>query len=355
MVYYILVPIGVGLLAVLFAAFLINDVLRRDTGTPSMQKIANAIFSGATAFLNRQYRTIALLAVVAAVLVAAALALLGQGTAADRFNLAWHTALAFLVGALCSGISGYTGMYVAVKSNSRTASAARRSLGEALVVALRGGAVSGFLVVALSILGVSLLFTAFGGLSSPATTPSLIVGYAFGASFVALFAQLGGGIYTKAADLGADLVGKVEVGIPEDDPRNPAVIADNVGDNVGDCAGMGSDVYESYVVIGVASIILAALLLQAQSNFFFKDSSLLYFPLLVGAMGIVGSIVGSLVVNPSLGNRLKPMRVLDLAFIVAGILIIILTGAIAFTLFPYSIAQSTLIATITGVVLVIVI
>ncbi|RAQ98242.1 sodium-translocating pyrophosphatase [Thermogemmatispora tikiterensis] len=294
MVYYILVPIGVGLLAVLFAAFLINDVLRRDTGTPSMQKIANAIFSGATAFLNRQYRTIALLAVGAAVLVAAALALLGQGTLAARFNLAWHTALAFLVGALCSGISGYTGMYVAVKSNSRTASAARRSLGEALVVALRGGAVSGFLVVALSILGVSLLFTIFGGLSSPATTPSLIVGFGFGASFVALFAQLGGGIYTKAADMGADLVGKVEANIPEDDPRNPAVVADLVGDNVGDCAGRGADLFESTAAENIGTMILGATLYQATGNI-----GWMLFPLVLGAFGLIASAIGVLSVRAS--------------------------------------------------------
>src|SRR5712692_1726636 len=240
---YILVPFAVGLLTILFAAYLANFVLRKDTGTPAMQKVANAIFAGAMAFLNRQYRTIAILAVFAAVIVAIVLALLGQGSQADKISLAWHTAVAFLIGALCSGISGYIGMYVAVKSNSRTASAATRSLGEALMVSLRGGAVSGFLVVALSLLGVSLVFTAYGGLQHPELAPSLIVGFGFGASFVALFAQLGGGIYTKAADVGADLVGKIEAGIPEDDPRDPAVIADLVGDNVGDCAGRGADLF----------------------------------------------------------------------------------------------------------------
>jgi K(+)-stimulated pyrophosphate-energized sodium pump len=294
MINYIWVPIGVGLLAVLFAAFLIKDVLRRDTGTPSMQKIANAIFSGATAFLYRQYRTIALLAIGAAVLVAAALALLGQGSMAARFNLAWHTAFAFLVGALCSGISGCTGMYVAVKSNSRTASAARRSLGEALVVALRGGAVSGFLVVALSILGVSLLFAGFGGLSNPGVTPSLIVGFGFGASFVALFAQLGGGIYTKAADMGADLVGKVEANIPEDDPRNPAVIADLVGDNVGDCAGRGADLFESTAAENIGTMILGATLYEATGNI-----GWMLFPLVLGAFGLVASAIGVLSVRAS--------------------------------------------------------
>src|SRR6266478_2994343 len=162
----------------------------------------------------------ALLSVFSAIIVAFVLALLGQGSFVHKLCLALHTAFAFMVGALCSGVSGYIGMYVAVKSNSRTASAATRSLGEALMVSLRGGAVSGFLVVALSLLGVSIIFTLYGGLSNPALAPSLIVGFGFGASFVALFAQLGGGIYTKAADVGADLVGKVEAGIPEDDPRN---------------------------------------------------------------------------------------------------------------------------------------
>src|SRR5256885_6597711 len=213
---YIWVPIGVGILTVLFAAYLANFVLRKDTGTPAMQKVADAIFSGAMAFLNRQYRTIAILSLFAAALVAIVLALLGQGSQADKINLAWHTAVAFLVGAFCSGLSGFIGMYVAVRSNSRTASAATRSLGEALMVSLRGGAVSGFLVVALSLLGVSTVFTLYGGLTNPAVAPSLIVGFGFGASFVALFAQLGGGIYTKAADVGADLVGKVEANIPED-------------------------------------------------------------------------------------------------------------------------------------------
>src|SRR5947209_6392449 len=215
---YILVPIVVGLLAVAFAGYLARYVLSKDTGTPAMQKVADAIFKGAMAFLNRQYRTITTLAIFAGVIVAVVLALLGQGSQADKFNLAWHTAVAFWIGALCSGVSGYIGMYVAVKSNSRTASAATRSLGEALMVSLRGGAVSGFLVVALSLLGVTFVFTGYNGLAHPELAPSLIVGFGFGASFVALFAQLGGGIYTKAADVGADLVGKIEANIPEDDP-----------------------------------------------------------------------------------------------------------------------------------------
>ena len=291
---YILVPFVVGLLTILFAAYLANFVLRKDTGTPAMQKVANAIFAGAMAFLNRQYRTIAILAVFAAIIVGVVLALLGQGDAAAKFNLAWHTSIAFLIGALCSGVSGFIGMYVAVKSNSRTASAATRSLGEALMVSLRGGAVSGFLVVALSLLGVSTVFTLYGGLTNPAVAPSLIVGFGFGASFVALFAQLGGGIYTKAADVGADLVGKIEANIPEDDPRNPAVIADLVGDNVGDCAGRGADLFESTAAENIGAMILGVALYSATGNI-----GWILFPLVVRAFGLIASAIGLLWIRPS--------------------------------------------------------
>src|SRR5579872_4802428 len=293
---YIWVPIGVGLLTVLFAVYLANFVLRKDTGTPAMQKVADAIFKGAMAFLNRQYRTIAILAVLAAIVVGAVLALLGQGDSALKWNLAWHTSVAFLIGAFCSGLSGYIGMYVAVKSNSRTASAATRSLGEALMVSLRGGAVSGFLVVALSLLGVSIVFLSYAGgpagLTDPATvalTPSLIVGFGFGASFVALFAQLGGGIYTKAADVGADLVGKVEAGIPEDDPRNAAVIADLVGDNVGDCAGRGADLFESMSAENIGAMILGVAIYAATKNI-----AWIFFPLVLRSFGLLASMVGLL-------------------------------------------------------------
>jgi len=259
-----------------------------------MQKVADAIFAGAMAFLNRQYRTIAILAVFAAIIVGIVLALLGQGDQAAKFNLAWHTSIAFLIGALCSGVSGFIGMYVAVKSNSRTASAATRSLGEALMVSLRGGAVSGFLVVALSLLGVSTVFTLYGGLTNPAIAPSLIVGFGFGASFVALFAQLGGGIYTKAADVGADLVGKIEANIPEDDPRNPAVIADLVGDNVGDCAGRGADLFESTAAENIGAMILGVALYSATGNI-----GWILFPLVVRAFGLIASAIGLLWIRPS--------------------------------------------------------
>ncbi len=291
---YIWVPIVVGLLTILFAWYLASYVLRKDTGTPAMQKVANAIFKGAMAFLNRQYRTIAFLAIFAAVIVAAVLFLLSTGNTATRFDLAWRTAVAFLIGALCSGISGYIGMYVAVKSNSRTASAATRSLGEALMVSLRGGAVSGFLVVALSLLGVSLIFLTYSIGNQIQNVPSLIVGFGFGASFVALFAQLGGGIYTKAADVGADLVGKVEANIPEDDPRNPAVIADLVGDNVGDCAGRGADLFESTAAENIGAMILGVSLYLAT-----KNVGWILFPLVVRAFGLIASALGLLYVRPS--------------------------------------------------------
>ncbi len=294
---FIWVPIGVSLVAVLFAIYLANYVLRKDTGTPEMQKVADHIFKGAKAFLYRQYRTIAILALFAAIVLAIVLGLLGQGSQADKVNLAWHTAIAFIVGAACSGVSGFIGMFIAVKSNIRTASAATRSLGEAMTVALRGGAVSGFLVVSLSLLGVSLLFLLYGGFSNSieaaTNTPSLIVGFGFGASFVALFAQLGGGIFTKAADVGADLVGKVEANIPEDDPRNPAVIADLVGDNVGDCAGRGADLFESTAAENIGAMILGSSLALATHNL-----SWVLFPLVMNAFGLIASAIGLLSVTP---------------------------------------------------------
>lgn len=298
---YLWIPIGVGFLAILFAVYLALSILRKDTGTPAMQKVADAIFKGAQAFLNRQYRTIAVLAFFAAILVGGVLYLLSQGNEATRWSLAWHTSLAFLIGAICSGVSGYTGMSIAVKANSRTASAATRSLGEALMIALRGGAVSGFLVVALSLLGVSLLFAGYSQGTSLANVPSLLVGFGFGASFVALFAQLGGGIYTKAADVGADLVGKIEASIPEDDPRNPAVIADLVGDNVGDCAGRGADLFESTAAENIGAMILGVVLATATQN-----ANWILFPLVVRAFGLIASVVGLLYVRPS--TMLEPQK-----------------------------------------------
>ncbi|MEO8208885.1 MAG: sodium/proton-translocating pyrophosphatase, partial [Chloroflexota bacterium] len=242
-----LIILPAGLIAILFALWLARDVLSRDTGTPAMEDVAGTIFEGAVAFIRRQYTTIGALAILGAVGIGAVITVFETKDVADTsifgLDLGWRTGLAFLVGAACSMASGIIGMYISVKANVRTAAAARRSLVEAVQVAMRGGAVSGFLVVALSLLGVYGIFSLFGGLGGGQATkdaPFLIVGFGFGASFVALFAQLGGGIYTKAADVGSDLVGKVEAGIPEDDPRNAGVIADLVGDNVGDCAGRGA-------------------------------------------------------------------------------------------------------------------
>ncbi len=293
------VVLGSGLLAVIFAAYMARDVLSRDTGTPAMQDVAGRIYEGAMAFLQTQYRTIAMLAIVAAILIGALLGALGGGA-----DLAWRTAVAFLVGAFCSALSGFIGMYIAVRANLRTAAAATRSLKDAITVSLRGGAVSGFLVVSLSLLGVLAIFWAYGGFQDPARTPSLIVGFGFGASFVALFAQLGGGIYTKAADVGADLVGKVEAGIPEDDPRNAAVVADLVGDNVGDCAGRGADLFESTAAENIGAMILGVSVYAVTHN-----PAWIFFPLVIRAIGLLSSMVGILAVG--WGEVRDPMRALD--------------------------------------------
>jgi K(+)-stimulated pyrophosphate-energized sodium pump len=266
-----------------------------------MRKVSDAIFAGAQAYLRRQYTTIAVLAVVAAVVIATLLAWLvpaSNAVLADRFQIALQTAISFGIGAICSGVAGYIGMQVAVRTNIRVASAARRSLGDALMVSLRGGAVSGFLVIALSLLGVTALYLGFyyalGGVGHALQTPQNIVGFGFGASFVALFAQLGGGIYTKAADVGADLVGKVEAGIPEDDPRNPAVIADLVGDNVGDCAGRGADIFESTAAENIGAMILGAAVATKLGG---NNISWVLFPLVVVGVGIVCSMGGLLMVR----------------------------------------------------------
>ncbi|GAC1313822.1 MAG: sodium-translocating pyrophosphatase [Chloroflexota bacterium] len=302
-----------GIIAVLFAFWLARDVLSQDRGTKAMQEVAGLIFEGAMAFLKRQYRTIALLAVVAAVIIGILIGALAHDTGHGI-----RTAVAFLVGAFCSGLAGFIGMYIAVQANLRTAAAAQRSLKAAINVSLRGGAVSGFLVVALSLLGVLGMYTVFGGFNaappgaSPAdrlldgvsSVPFEIVGFGFGASFVALFAQLGGGIYTKAADVGADLVGKVEAGIPEDDPRNAAVIADLVGDNVGDCAGRGADLFESTAAENIGAMILGVALYVATGN-----TSWVFFPLVVRSVGIIASIVGILAV--AVGEVSDPQRKLD--------------------------------------------
>jgi K(+)-stimulated pyrophosphate-energized sodium pump len=269
-----------------------------------MQAISNAIREGAEAFLSRQYRTIGVLALVLAVAV-----FLGYHASTRTAPLARKT-----VGAICSGLAGFTGMYVSIRANIRTASAARSSLNGALQAALRGGAVTGLVVVSLSLLGVGALFFFFGGLEHPQEVPYQLVGFGFGASLVALFAQLGGGIYTKAADVGADLVGKVEAGIPEDDPRNPAVIADLVGDNVGDCAGRGADIFESTAAENVGAMILGAALYPV-----FGVKGIL-FPLIVHAINLIASIIGVAVVKTN--DTEDPMSALNRGFYVTSLLAI---------------------------------
>src|SRR3989454_9017429 len=289
--------LGLSVLALAVAWGLRGYVLRQDTGTPAMRKISDAIQEGAEAFLRRQYKTIGLMSVALGALIYVLYAFFRRPHADEpaAATLALTTTVSFLFGALCSGTAGLVGMYVAVRSNIRSASAARTSLNKALQIALRGGAVSGLFVVAMSLFGVGLLYTVLEALHfEPTKIPLMIVGYGFGASFVALFAQLGGGIYTKAADVGADLVGKVEAGIPEDDPRNPAVIADLVGDNVGDCAGRGADLFESTAAENIGAMILGVALYLAT-----KNVGWILFPLVVRAFGLIASSIGLLWIRPS--------------------------------------------------------
>ena len=297
------VPIS-GLVAVLVAGYFAYDVLRSPTGTPAMQKVAGAIYVAAVAFIQRQYRTIFLLAIAGMVLIGLVIFFFETAPGVSATELAIRTSIAFFVGAMCSMASGIVGMFVAVKSNLRTAAAAQHSIGDALRIALRGGAVSGILVVGLSLIGVFVMFIAYGGFSKPEEAPFTIVGFGFGASFVALFAQLGGGIYTKAADLGADLVGKVEAGIPEDDPRNAAVIADLVGDNVGDCAGRGADLFESTAAENIGAMILGVAIYAVTHNV-----AWIVFPLVVRGFGLIASVIGIFLVR---GNEKRdPMGSLN--------------------------------------------
>ena len=271
--------LAVSVLSLLVAVLFTREVLASDKGTPAMQAISTAIREGAEAFLKRQYYTIYSFSVLLGVLLFIFYAL----TKHD-YVLATKTVISFFAGAICSGLAGFSGMFVSIRANLRAAAAARTSLNRALQLALRGGAVTGLSVVSLSLLGVGIIFIAFGGMTHPTEVPYEIVG--FGASFVALFAQLGGGIYTKAADVGADLVGKVEAGIPEDDPRNPAVIADLVGDNVGDCAGRGADLFESTAAENIGAMILAVALF---SIFGIKG---ILFPFVARAFGLIASVIG---------------------------------------------------------------
>jgi K(+)-stimulated pyrophosphate-energized sodium pump len=320
------IPVA-GLAAVAFALYLARDVMSRDTGTPEMVAVADMIREGADAFVRRQYTTIAILALVGAVIIGAVITLVETPDVADVPELAGlpigiMTAVAFLVGAACSMASGIIGMFISVRSNVRTAAAARRSLVEAVQVAMRGGAVSGFLVVALSLLGVWGIFTLYETFIADVTVdqaPFLIVGFGFGASFVALFAQLGGGIYTKAADVGSDLVGKVEAGIPEDDPRNAGVIADLVGDNVGDCAGRGADLFESTAAENIGAMILGvAVYGLALASDWPNPELWIFFPLVVRAFGLLATIVSMFFIRGS--ETENPMNILNRGYWVTTIL-----------------------------------
>jgi K(+)-stimulated pyrophosphate-energized sodium pump len=295
--------LGSALLAVIYGLFSVGWVLGRSPGSQRMQTIAAAVQEGAKAYMNRQYTTIGIVGVVLFLLLG--------------ILLNWYTAIGFAIGAFFSGLAGYIGMFVSVRANVRTAQAATEGVNQALKIAFRGGAITGLLVVGLGLLGVSGYYAVLHGLGKEqGEILNYLVGLAFGGSLISIFARLGGGIFTKGADVGADLVGKVEAGIPEDDPRNPAVIADNVGDNVGDCAGMAADLFETYAVTVVATMLLGGLTGAA------LGANAVFYPIVLGGISIIASIVGTFFVRTSSG---KIMGALYKGVIVSGVL-----AAIAF-------------------------
>lgn len=302
------IAIAISIFTLLYAVVLIISVVKRPTGSEKMREIARAIQEGAMAYLNRQSLTIAFFTIVIFLLLAF---ILPKG----EHNDGVLTAVGFLAGAFFSGLAGYIGMSVSVRANVRTTEAAKQGLQQALSVAFRGGSVTGLAVVGLALLGVSGFYYIFTSvLNIPVgDAPKLLIGFGFGASLVSLFARVGGGIFTKAADVGADIVGKVEKGIPEDDPRNPAVIADNVGDNVGDCAGMGADLFETYAITLIAAMILAASSLTP-----ILGSAGIEYPLALGAIAVVATIIGTFFIR--LGRSRKIMKALYKGMLVTGLI-----------------------------------
>jgi H(+)-translocating pyrophosphatase len=334
--------IGISIFGLFAAWMMARWVLSKSTGSEAMRRISDAIKQGAEAFLRRQNRTILMLAILVAAMLFVGYGFIRSHHDFDPVDspmqLATWITLSFIFGALCSVFAGYVGMWVSIRANIRTATAALSSLNDALRIALRGGAVSGLLVVAMSLLGVAGLYALVSAVGNvtPTKIPLLIVGYGFGASFVALFAQLGGGIYTKAADVGADLVGKVEAGIPEDDPRNPAVIADLVGDNVGDCAGRGADLFESTAAENIGAMILGASLAasaeKAGLGFSAGIIGVMMFPLVARAFGIIASIIGILSVKMDKEEKMDPMQALNRGYYIAVVLAMIAFGGTSYWL-----------------------